>query len=193
MRYSRGQKWTAAGVAAVLVFTVVLPVGATSPFEDVPPDHWAYAAVTRLAQLGIMEGYADGKFRGDRVLTRFELAGILSRLLDCLAAQNDLKLSPEDAALIERLRKEFAAELSLQKDKVAALEEQLRQTRQEMAKLVEQNKLLDSQLKKTIRDLNTTRSELARLSAQKSSSQETHIPRLYVISALLAVLLFLKN
>lgn len=53
-----------------------------SPFEDVPPDHWAYQAVKRLVDAGLLDGYVGDGFRGDQVVTRYELAMIVSKLLD---------------------------------------------------------------------------------------------------------------
>ncbi|HLJ57559.1 MAG TPA: S-layer homology domain-containing protein [Chthonomonadaceae bacterium] len=52
------------------------------PFSDVKPDHWAYQAVTDLQQKGVIVGYPDGFFRGQRVLTRYEFALALKRALD---------------------------------------------------------------------------------------------------------------
>lgn len=63
----------------------VWPVWAQSgvkPEETVPFHHWAYDAVKQLAELGIYIGYPDGTLRGDRVLTRYEFAMALSRLVD---------------------------------------------------------------------------------------------------------------
>ena len=54
---------------------------AASPFLDVPKGHWAYDAVIVLAAEGINEGYGDGTFRGDRNITRYEAATIISKLL----------------------------------------------------------------------------------------------------------------
>lgn len=189
-------KLTAAGLAVTLVFTAMAPALAATPFEDVPPDHWAYQAVNHLVELGIMEGYADGQFRGDRVLTRFELAGILARLLDELEKNKDLQLSPEDAALVERLRKEFAAELALLDGRVTALETQLRQTQKDVTQLKEQNKQLSDQLNRTMRDLSVAKTELAKLNAQGGSSSkalEQRIQRLYIITILLAALVVLRG
>ncbi|MFH1538065.1 MAG: S-layer homology domain-containing protein [bacterium] len=53
-----------------------------SPFEDVTPDHWAYKAVKHLADVGLLEGYEGKEFLGNRVVTRYELAILISRLLD---------------------------------------------------------------------------------------------------------------
>lgn len=54
----------------------------SSPFEDVPPDHWAYKAVKHLADIGLLEGYRGKEFLGNRVVTRYELAVLISRILD---------------------------------------------------------------------------------------------------------------
>lgn len=51
-------------------------------FQDVPKDHWAYKAVQRLASLGLLEGYSGSEFRGDQVVTRYELAVIVAKMLD---------------------------------------------------------------------------------------------------------------
>ncbi len=53
--------------------------------DDVPSDHWAHDAVANLASNGVMEGYSDGFFKGDRALTRYEMATVVARLL----AKND--------------------------------------------------------------------------------------------------------
>jgi len=58
------------------------PSKAQNPFEDVKPDHWAYAAVTDLQQKGIITGYPDHHFNGQRTLTRYEFAIALKRALD---------------------------------------------------------------------------------------------------------------
>jgi len=55
------------------------------PFEDVKPDHWAYQAVTDLQQKGIITGYPDHHFNGQRTLTRYEFAIALKRALDKIA------------------------------------------------------------------------------------------------------------
>ena len=47
---------------------------AANPFVDVPAKHWSYDAVAKLAAAGVIDGYNDGTFRGDKTLTRFEMA-----------------------------------------------------------------------------------------------------------------------
>lgn len=70
-------------------------------FPDVPNNHWAYAAVSDLSRRGLVEGYPDGTFGGDRMLTRYEFAQIVYR-----AVQNGV-------AVDNRLVSEFGPEMAL--------------------------------------------------------------------------------
>ena len=79
---------------------------AANPFSDVPRDHWAYDAVTQLASDGVIEGYGDGTFRGDRNITRYEMAQMVAK---AMAKGN---MSASDRALVDRLAAEFADELN---------------------------------------------------------------------------------
>ena len=72
-------------------------------FPDVAENHWAYEYVTKLARQGILEGYPDGEFKGDRMMTRYEFAAIVYRLVQSGAASTDPELS--------QLVKEFSPEL----------------------------------------------------------------------------------
>jgi len=66
-----------------LLFVVIMmaPAMAAPLFGDVPEQHWARDAVMDLAQKGILEGYPDGTFKGDRAATRWEMAMVAQRLL----------------------------------------------------------------------------------------------------------------
>ena len=99
--------------ALVSALATALVVGAASttfaaanPFSDVPRDHWAYDAVTQLAADGVVEGYGDGTFRGDRNITRYEMAQMVAKAM----AKGDMSAS--DRALVDRLAAEFADELN---------------------------------------------------------------------------------
>ena len=70
-------------------------------FPDVPNNHWAYAAVSDLSRRGLVEGYPDGTFGGDRMLTRYEFAQIVYR-----AIQNGVVVD-------DRLVSEFSPEMAL--------------------------------------------------------------------------------
>ncbi|MCD6352200.1 MAG: S-layer homology domain-containing protein [Armatimonadetes bacterium] len=72
-------------LASVLVTLLLVPcLAQASPTDDVPFDHWAYDAVQTLVDKGIIVGYPDGLFHGNRAMTRYEFAMALSRLLDNL-------------------------------------------------------------------------------------------------------------
>lgn len=59
----------------------VLNPNMSKDFPDVPENHWAYEAVSRLAGNGIVEGYEDGKYHGERQMTRYEMAEIIYNAL----------------------------------------------------------------------------------------------------------------
>jgi hypothetical protein len=70
-------------VAVLILLAIALPCFAQgNPAETVPFDHWAYDAVQKLVDQGIIIGYPDGTFRGNRAMTRYEFAMAISRLLD---------------------------------------------------------------------------------------------------------------
>ena len=54
---------------------------AANPFSDVPAGHWAYDAVNKLAAEGVVEGYPDGTYGGDRLMTRYEMAQIVAKAM----------------------------------------------------------------------------------------------------------------
>ena len=61
-------------VAAASFAAAAVPAFAANPFSDVPMNHWAYDAVEQLAAKGILEGYPNGTFKGNRAMTRYEIA-----------------------------------------------------------------------------------------------------------------------
>ena len=68
-------------IAMLLVVALAVPTFAGT-FSDVPSSHWAYDAVNELVAAGIIEGYPDGTYKGQRNLSRYEIAMIVSRALD---------------------------------------------------------------------------------------------------------------
>ncbi len=134
-------------LAALLSLMLVAPALA-QPFADVPTDHWAYDAIAELAAKGLIEGYPDGAFRGDRAMTRYEMAMVVARLLARIEAIKIPPLPPDLArtkdvaavsaaiaatdkritaklATIQRLVAEFRAELAALGVRVTAVEEEL--------------------------------------------------------------------
>ena len=91
---------------ALVVGAARTTFAAANPFSDVPRDHWAYDAVTQLAADGVVEGYGDGTYRGDRNITRYEMAQMVAKAM----AKGDMSAS--DRALVDRLAAEFADELN---------------------------------------------------------------------------------
>ena len=108
--------------SVVSALTTALVVGAASttfaaanPFSDVPAGHWAYDAVTQLAADGIVEGYGDGTYLGNRNITRYEMAQMIAKAM----AKNP---SGADKAALDRLAAEFSEELNNLGVRVAELE-----------------------------------------------------------------------
>ena len=91
---------------ALVVGAASTTFAAANPFSDVPRDHWAYDAVTQLAADGVVEGYGDGTYRGDRNITRYEMAQMVAKAM----AKENMPVS--DRALVDRLAAEFADELN---------------------------------------------------------------------------------
>ena len=80
----------------------VLNPNMSQDFPDVPENHWAYEAVSRLAGNGIVEGYPDGEFHGERTMSRYEMAEIIyNALSQGLQAEKDLveEFKPELQAM----------------------------------------------------------------------------------------------
>lgn len=76
-------------------------VDTTKLFPDVPSNHWAYEAVAAMSRSGLVEGYPNGTFGGDRMMTRYEFAQIVYRAMQ------------QGAAVEERLVNEFSPEMAL--------------------------------------------------------------------------------
>ena len=101
------KKTVVASLAAAMVMSIAgTSFAASNPFVDVPAKHWSYDSVTKLAQAGIVDGYADGKFQGDKVMTRYEMAQVVAKAM----AKSD-KADASQKAVIEKLAKEYATEL----------------------------------------------------------------------------------
>lgn len=111
--------------AAVVSFFagMTLTVSAANPFSDVDTDSWAYQAISSLSDQNIIEGYPDGTFRGNKHLTRYELAQVVARLM----AKSD-RLSAEQQAVVGKLAGEYKDELTDLGVRVAALEEKTGRT-----------------------------------------------------------------
>ncbi len=101
--------------AAFVVGASATTFAAANPFSDVPAGHWAYQSVAKLAQAGVIEGYGDNTFRGDRNITRYEMAQMIAKAM----AKNP---SGVTKAELDRLAAEFRDELEALGVRVAELE-----------------------------------------------------------------------
>ncbi|MBP2651849.1 MAG: S-layer y domain protein [Firmicutes bacterium] len=110
-------------VAVVLLFAVLLLTNVVfaSPnsFNDVPKTHWAYQAVSQLANVGLIDGYKDG-FNGERTLTRYEFAVIVAKALNHID-----KADAANRVVIDKLSAEFASELNTLGARVQNLEQRM--------------------------------------------------------------------
>ena len=99
-----------------LVLAMAMALGVTAsayaannPFSDVPAGHWAYDSVAKLAAAGVIDGYGDSTFGGDKLMTRYEMAQITAKAMD-------------KGANVDKLAAEFADELDNLGVRVANLE-----------------------------------------------------------------------
>ena len=107
-------------LAAVAALTAGVSAYAANPFSDVTADDWAYQAVSDLSAQGVVEGYPDGTFKGERNMTRYELAQIVARLM----AKED-QLNAEQQATLDKLAGEYADELANLGVRVSNLEKKV--------------------------------------------------------------------
>ena len=96
-------------LAMAMALGVTASAYAANPFSDVPAGHWAYDSISKLAAAGVIEGYGDDTFRGDRLMTRYEMAQIVAKAM-------------AKGANVDKLAAEFANELDALGVRVAALE-----------------------------------------------------------------------
>ena len=107
-------------IAAVAALTAGVSAYAANPFSDVTPNDWAYQAVEDLSEQGVVEGYPDGTFKGERNITRYEMAQIIARML----AKED-QLNAEQRATLDKLAGEYADELANLGVRVSNLEKKV--------------------------------------------------------------------
>ena len=122
-----------AGLAVFLLVAALISPAFAQPFADTPTNHWAYDAIAELAAKGLIEGYPDGTFKGDRAMTRYEMAMVVARLLARIesiqiptpAPPPKPEVTKADIDKILRLVNEFRAELAAKNVRLTAIEEEL--------------------------------------------------------------------
>lgn len=96
-------------LAMAMALGVTASAYAANPFSDVPAGHWAYDAVNKLAAEGVVDGYPDGTYGGNKLMTRYEMAQIVAKAM-------------AKGANVDKLAAEFADELDSLGVRVANLE-----------------------------------------------------------------------
>ena len=96
-------------LAMAMALGVTASAYAANPFSDVPAGHWAYDSINKLAAAGVIEGYGDSTFGGDKLMTRYEMAQIVAKAM-------------AKGANVDKLAAEFADELDTLGVRVANLE-----------------------------------------------------------------------
>ena len=96
-------------IAMAMALGVTASAYAANPFSDVPAGHWAYDSINKLAAAGVIEGYGDSTFGGDKLMTRYEMAQIVAKAM-------------AKGANVDKLAAEFADELDNLGVRVANLE-----------------------------------------------------------------------
>ena len=96
-------------LAMAMALGVTASAYAANPFSDVPAGHWSYDAVNKLAAEGVVDGYPDGTYGGDKLMTRYEMAQIVAKAM-------------AKGANVDKLAAEFADELDSLGVRVANLE-----------------------------------------------------------------------
>ncbi|WP_456000401.1 S-layer homology domain-containing protein [Phascolarctobacterium succinatutens] len=96
-------------LAMAMALGVTASAYAANPFSDVPAGHWAYDSINKLAAAGVVEGYGDTTFGGDKLMTRYEMAQIVAKAM-------------AKGANVDKLAAEFADELDNLGVRVANLE-----------------------------------------------------------------------
>jgi len=106
--------------AALVVGAASTTFAASNPFSDVPQGHWAYDAVAQLAQDGVIDGYGDNTFQGDKNITRYEMAQMVAKAM--AKTNNGANANAADKAALDKLAVEFHDELNNLGVRVANLE-----------------------------------------------------------------------
>ena len=96
-------------LAMAMALGVTASAYAANPFSDVPAGHWAYDSINKLAAAGVIDGYGDATFGGDKLMTRYEMAQIVAKAM-------------AKGANVDKLAAEFADELDNLGVRVANLE-----------------------------------------------------------------------
>lgn len=118
-------KSTSALKGLILALSLTAPAWSAPLFPDVPENHWARDAVASLAAKGLIEGYPDAYFKGDRQASRWELAAATARLLSKLENDHATLATKAELEELNKLAAALRGELEALGARVGRLEEQV--------------------------------------------------------------------
>lgn len=115
-------------ISLTILLVLIFSVGAfAQQFDDVPRDHWAYDSVQTLAERGYLSLYSGEDFNGEEPLTRYEMAEIITNVLEnTVGGTSSQNLSEEDVDVIRELSLEFRDELVTVAQRQKDFEERLK-------------------------------------------------------------------
>jgi hypothetical protein len=135
MRQTKGTRWFGLRQALMMVLSLLwlgssLLFAQEVSFQDLPKDHWAFQDVQFLISQGYMDGFPDGTFKGRKVMTRYDAALILARMMKKIEdkVKGEKELTDGEKAALSRLTKEFKDELGLLGIRVDTLERRMDST-----------------------------------------------------------------
>ena len=100
-----------------IAFLLLSSVTYANPFSDVPKSHWAYEAVNKLSEKGLISGYPDGSFKGEKLVSRYAFAMVTAKLLALVeqkSKENSIEdLGDDDFETIKVLVLEFGEDMFL--------------------------------------------------------------------------------
>ena len=106
-----------------IMLLVASSLTAADFFKDVPTSHWAYDAIQKVVDAGILKGYPGDLFKGKQILNRYQFAMATARILDTTGGGTSM--GGDELNAIKSLTKEFADELAILKNKVSGHEDRI--------------------------------------------------------------------
>lgn len=118
------------GLLMIVAMVMATVAGSAAPFSDVPFSHWSYDAVNKLSAKGIIQGYPNGAFKGEKVVDRYSLAMVVAKLLANVeqmleTGEGANLVTKADLQTLEKLTVEFADELAMLGVKVTSIEDDM--------------------------------------------------------------------
>ena len=119
----------------IFILLTCATIASAIPFSDIPTNHWAYQAISKMAEEGIVQGFPNETFNGNENVNRFQLAMITSRILANLEHNGIGSISKNDLQTLEKLTVEFADELAILGVKVTDIEKDIQVIKEDVIDL----------------------------------------------------------